>query len=305
MTPISIALEWFKNPDHLPLIAGIENGWFREAGFDLSLVEPEGHYDGLAAAIRGEVTLACNEPLHMLDESRPGLKALGCFFETEGGILLKRDALEKLKAGHSLRVASPVSEFIPDRIAVEILQRWGKQQGIELDDTQIQIEAAGFEHLNNLQNGFDAAWLCFANFEGVEAREAGLDALFINTGSVDMANFSALELFTGEDYLAEHQHQLVKISEIISRGAQHCRENPDQARSLWYQHSGESPSSLMDAIVADTCPRFVAPVAPDRQRWYPLWQQFSELGLAKVDADGFEALYSPAKRAGKVYRVND
>jgi ABC-type nitrate/sulfonate/bicarbonate transport system substrate-binding protein len=29
---LQLGLEWFLNPDHLPMIAGIELGWYREAG---------------------------------------------------------------------------------------------------------------------------------------------------------------------------------------------------------------------------------------------------------------------------------
>jgi ABC-type nitrate/sulfonate/bicarbonate transport system substrate-binding protein len=72
---IDIALEWFLNPDHLPLIAPVDQGWFADAGLDVSLVAPDDHYDGLAAVERGEIALAWNEPLHMIDAHRPGPRA--------------------------------------------------------------------------------------------------------------------------------------------------------------------------------------------------------------------------------------
>lgn len=37
---LTLALEWFLNPDHLPLIAGIELGWYSHAGLELKLVPP-------------------------------------------------------------------------------------------------------------------------------------------------------------------------------------------------------------------------------------------------------------------------
>jgi ABC-type nitrate/sulfonate/bicarbonate transport system substrate-binding protein len=303
-TSLTIALEWFKNPDHLPMIAGIELGWFEEAGYAVELIEPEGHYDGLEAALNGEVHFACNEPLHMLDRPRPGLKALGCFFETEGGILLKREAVERLRNGGKIRIASPVSEFIPDSIACEILNRWAEGQGFRITDEQVQIEPAGFEHLSNLQAGFDAAWLCFANFEGVEAKQAGLDHVLISSNDVGLENFSALELFAGERFLAEHLHIARQVTDILARGAAFCKDDPARARELYYQHTGEAPNELMDAIIADTCPRLVTEVKADPQRWKALWQQFSDMGLSHVDAAGFDSLYTPIKREGKVYRMN-
>lgn len=288
---VQLALEWFLNPDHLPMIAGIELGWYREAGLELELIAPDDHYDGLAATVSGEVAFSCNEPLHMIDEHRPGLKALGCFFETDGGIVLKRDAGQRLLDGQSLRLASPVAGDATDAIAVEILARWCHQQGAAFDPAQVVIEGAGFEHLRNLQNGYDGAWLCFANFEGVEARLLGLQTDFIATGQVGLHNFSALELFTGERFLAEHPGVVATVTALIARGAELCREDPAQAATLWYQHSGQPHSGLMDAIIADTCPRLLSPVRRDPQRWHGMWAQFAALGLTEVDADGYAALY--------------
>jgi ABC-type nitrate/sulfonate/bicarbonate transport system substrate-binding protein len=288
---LKLALEWFLNPDHLPMIAGIELGWYRDAGLSLELVVPDDHYDGLAATASGEVAFSCNEPLHMIDEARPGLSALGCFFETDGGILLDRGAGRRLREGGSVRLASPVAGGVTDAIAVEILSRWCAHHGAAFDPRQVVIESAGFAHLDNLRQGFDGAWLCFANFEGVEARSQGLDVDFIATGEVGLRNFSALELFTGARFLADHRDVVDTVAALIGRGAALCRDDPTQAARLWYAHSGEAPNALMDAILADTCPRLVSPVARDAARWRPMWAQFDAMGLSRVDAEGYEALY--------------
>jgi len=52
---IEVALEWFLNPDHLPLIVGIQEGWFAEEGLEVSLRVPDDHYDGMASVTSGEV----------------------------------------------------------------------------------------------------------------------------------------------------------------------------------------------------------------------------------------------------------
>lgn len=293
---LQLGLEWFLNPDHLPMIAGIELGWYRDAGLSLELVAPEGHYDGLAATVRGDIAFACNEPLHMIDAPRPGLAALGCFFETEGGILLDRSAGRRLLGGGAVRLASPVAGGVTDAIAIEILARWCRGQGASFEGSQVSIESAGFAHVENLQHGYDGAWLCFANFEGVEAKMLGLDADFISTGEVGLRNFSALELFTGQDFLERRPEVVGTVVELVSRGAALCREDPAHAARLWYAHSGESPSELTDAIIADTCPRLVSPLLRDAERWRPMWAQFDAIGLAQVDAAGYQSLYGRPAR---------
>lgn len=288
---IQIALEWFLNPDHLPLIVGITEGWYHAAGLDLSLVQPDDHYDGLAAVAAGQIALACNEPLHMVDTQRPGLRALGCFFETEGGVILHRASAERLLSGERIRLASPVAGGVTDAIAREILCNWARRQGCEIGADAIAVESAGFMHLENMQNGFDGAWLCFANFEGVEARAAKLDVVFVTAAMGDFPNFSALELFTNSAFLAEHAEVIETLRTLISRGARACIDDPTFAARTWYAYSKTTPDALMDAILRDTCPRLVAPLVRDAQRWQPMWAAFQARGMSAVDASGFAALY--------------
>ena len=35
------------NPDHMPLILGIEKGWFKEQDLEIEMIEPEEHFDAL------------------------------------------------------------------------------------------------------------------------------------------------------------------------------------------------------------------------------------------------------------------
>jgi ABC-type nitrate/sulfonate/bicarbonate transport system substrate-binding protein len=289
---LQIALEWFLNPDHLPLIAGITESWYREAGLEVELIEPEDHYDGLAAVAAGEIAFACNEPLHMVDENRPGLRALGCFFETEGGVLLQAESAKKLLAGEPIRLASPVAGGVTDQIAREILQGWAQSKGVRIDSAGIVIESAGFMHLENLQNGFDGAWLCFANFEGVEARHAGLEHEFVTAAMGGFPNFSALELFTHAGFVARNPEVIARLTQLIGRGAQACIDDPEFAARTWYAYSGSAPDPLMDAIIKDTCPRLVAPLTRSSARWQPMWAAFQARGLSKVDAAGFQELYA-------------
>jgi ABC-type nitrate/sulfonate/bicarbonate transport system substrate-binding protein len=191
-------------------------------------------------------------------------------------------------------VASPVAGEVTDDLARLIVSRWCQREGIDFEPAQLQIEAAGFEHLKNLQAGYQGAWLCFANFEGVEARELGVAARLIASTDVGLPNFSALELFTGEAFQREYPEVIEAVTRITSEGATLCREDPEEAIRLWYRYSGEGHSALMDAIVRDTCQRLVAPVVPDAERWRDMWQQFHRMGLSEVDEAGYEALFSPA-----------
>jgi putative hydroxymethylpyrimidine transport system substrate-binding protein len=291
---VEIALEWFLNPDHLPFLAGIEEGWFAAEGLEVTLVPPEGHYDGLAEVEAGRVAFACNEPLHMLDSPHPGLRALGCFFETEGGVMLTPGGEAALLAGRPVRIASPVSAPVPDAIAREILIRHAAARGGRADAAAITVEEAGFAHLDNLRAGHDAAWLCFHNFEVVAARAEGLDHVFVPTASVGLPNFSALELFTSRGFAAREPGAVAAMQAVVGRAAEALKADPERAAAIWLARSGEADTPLVRAILADTLPRFVCPVVADAGRWRRLFDVFSAMGFAAIGPAEYEALYAAA-----------
>jgi ABC-type nitrate/sulfonate/bicarbonate transport system substrate-binding protein len=291
---VDVALEWFLNPDHLPFLAGIAEGRFAAEGLEVNLVVPDGHYDGMAEVEAGRVAFACNEPLHMLDAPHPGLRALGCFFETEGGVMLSPAGHDALLAGNPIRIASPVSGAVTDAIAREILVRHAAARGGSADAASIAVDEAGFAHLDNLKAGYDAAWLCFHNFEVVGARAEGLAHVFVSTASVGLPNFSALELFTGSAFAAREPGAVAAMQRVLGDSVSALQADPERAAALWFSASGEQDGPLARAILADTLPRFISPVVADAGRWQRLFTVFSAMGFAAIGAEDYAALYRAA-----------
>ncbi|MDO4897480.1 MAG: hypothetical protein Q3971_08980, partial [Moraxella sp.] len=63
MTTLNITLEWFLNPDHLPMIAGIQTGAYANAGLTVNMTAPDDHYDGFDELQKGNIDIHVNEPL--------------------------------------------------------------------------------------------------------------------------------------------------------------------------------------------------------------------------------------------------
>lgn len=290
MQQLRIALEWYLNPDHLPLIAAQEP--LRAKGFAIELIAPNDHYDGFAALADGAVELVVNEPLHLVEQRALPLAAHGCFFATDGGVLMRTAALDRLAAGGAVRIASPVSAPTTDQLCRDILSGWLAQQGGTLGPAQLVIEAAGFAHVDNLAAGFDGAWLAFANVEGVSASVRGLDTKMITTESAGLPDFSALELIAAANASAELRLAIAALVGALDIVIPALQADPDAARRLWYSASGEPPSAEADAIVAATLPRLCAPVRRDAARWRPMWRYMHSHGGDVVDAATFEAMFA-------------
>ncbi len=290
MQKLRIALEWFLNPDHLPLIAARER--LRDEGLEVELVVPDDHYDGFEALGRGEVDLVVNEPLHLVEQRDLRLTSYGCFFATEGGVLMHVASLKRLAAGDPVRIASPVSNPTTDQLCRDILSGWMKGRGSELKPDQVAIEEAGFSHVENLTAGYDGAWLAFANVEGVSARVRGLDTQMVTTAEAGIPNFSALELIGAADALDEVRHAIAKLVEALNAVTPALQADEGAAQQLWYAASLEEASAEGDAIVIASLPKFMAPVRRDADMWRPMWRYLHKGNGDVVDRTTFEAMFA-------------
>ncbi|MBH0086855.1 ABC transporter substrate-binding protein [Psychrobacter sp. SCQQ22] len=295
-TALTLTLEWFLNPDHLPFIAGIHTGAYAEAGLDINMVEPTEHYDGFAELEAGNIDLHVNEPIHLFEHYFEDLKALGCFFVTDGGVLIKQSSLDKLHQNQPIRITTPAANPITNKIGFEILSRYAKKNGFVLDAANVSFVETDFQHLENLQKGdaigeFDGAWLCFYNFEGIEANHAGLDYTFIDQHLSPYPNFSALELMTTHSIWEEKSEALIQFVAVSTAMAQLCIDNPEQARTIYYAYTGETPSALMDDIINDTLKRLIAPIQPDAERWTALRDMLAELDIANISDANYAKLW--------------
>ena len=295
-TALTLTLEWFLNPDHLPFIAGIHTGAYSDAGLDINMIEPTEHYDGFAELEAGNIDLHVNEPIHLFEHYFEDLKALGCFFVTDGGVLIKQSSLDKLHKNQPIRITTPASNPITNKIGFEILSRYAKKNGFVLDAANVSFVETDFQHLENLQKGdeageFDGAWLCFYNFEGIEANHIGLDYTFIDQHLSPYPNFSALELMTTHSIWQEKSEALTQFVAVSTAMAQLCIDNPEQAREIYYGYTGETPSALMDDIINDTLKRLIAPIQPNAERWTALREMLATLDIADISDANYAKLW--------------
>lgn len=295
MTTLNITLEWFLNPDHLPMIAGIQTGAYANAGLMVNMTAPDDHYDGFDELQTGAIDIHVNEPLHLFEHYSPNLRALGTFFETDGGILMKADRMNKLHTPHQkIRITTPVAEPKTDRIGFEILKRHAKQHGVELSFDDVVFVQNDFYHINHLlaDDTLDGAWLCFYNFEAIEARHRGLDFEFIDQHRSPYANFSALEFITTDKILADKGEAIGKFLQITRQMVAHCQDNPELAKRYYYEYTATEPDELTDGIIMDTLPRLDKDIIADGKRWQAVREMLDEIDIISLTDDEYQTLWS-------------
>jgi len=293
-TKLTLTLEWFLNPDHLPFIAGVTTGAYEQAGLDITIIEPDDHYDGFAELQNQSIDLHVNEPIHLFEHYAPNLRALGCFFETDGGILMQRASMDKLKNNQPIRICTPAAEEKTNRIGFEILARYAKKNGFSISRDNVTFVQKDFYHIKNLQEdpSLDGAWLCFYNFEGVEATHEGLDFEFIDQHLSPYPNFSALEILTTDEIYSAKKDAIDTFIQVTNQMTELCKNEPATAHRMYYDYSKTEADTLMDAIIDNTLGRLITPITPDASKWEELREMLAEIDIVTLTDEQYQSLWA-------------
>jgi len=256
MRTVRLGLEWFLNPDHTPLLIAKENGWFREAGIDLEVIEPEEHLDAVDAIEDGTMDLAITEPLHLVEDGATGHSVVGFarFLHTNGGVMYRTDGdIERPRDMAGARIQYPGA---PGPGGPAIVGTMIEADGGTYDEDAFTPVNRGFYHTNALADGdADVATLAFYNFEVVEGRHRDLDVDFFALKDWGVPDFCQLILITTPENLATERELFDTFVQILRRGIDVIHEQPEEARRVFFKHTDTEPddaltSAIFDATVA-------------------------------------------------------
>ena len=256
MQTLKIGLEWFLNPDHVPLLIGIERGWFAEAGFDIQLVEPEAHLDAVSALESGALDIAITEPIHLVEDVAKGRPVVGFsrFLHTNGGVMfLESSSIQRPRDMANRRVQYPGA---PGPGGPAIVRTMIEADGGEVG-TLVPVNN-GFKHTDALIDGLaDVATLAFYNFEVVEARHRGHPAQFFALKDWGVPDFCQLIFITTPERRAAQADALARFIRVVGRGLDLLHQDPQAARSIYFRRTETDPEDpLMSAIFDATVPCF-------------------------------------------------
>lgn len=288
---LKLAFEWFLNPDHLPFLVGIHKGYFKNYALDLELIVPDEHYDGLDELVAGNIQFATNEPLHLIEQFDEKFLSLGTYFETKGGVLLKKEAYEKVKNGEMITITTPVSNDVTNTIGFEIIRRYFERDGIDVNKEQLHFEPNGFEHIKYMKKGADGGWLYFYNFEGIEAQHEGMDLLYLDAQTSGFANFSALDIFVNKDFYQQNAEVCQNFDKAVKESIRFMEENPNEAMDIYYDYTKEAKSALMDDILRATLACFDGYYSSTYQKSLPVLAFFREIGITTLEDERFKTAF--------------
>ncbi len=261
MDSLRIGLEWFLNPDHVPLLVAKRAGIFAAHDLDVSWIEPAQHMDAVDEIRAGRMDVAITEPIHLVQDLAKGDELVGFarFLHTNGGVMYLQGGDSPVKrpadmAG--LRVQYPGA---PGPGGLAIVRSMIEADGGPKDAPLTPVNS-GFHHTQALLDGHaDVATLVFYNFEILEARAklAGQDrspGLFA-LKDYGIPDFCQLILISTAAQFAAKREVFRRLVKALHAAIDFVRQQPEEARRLWEAESGQDASTglgreIYDATVA-------------------------------------------------------
>jgi putative hydroxymethylpyrimidine transport system substrate-binding protein len=250
--PLTLALDWYVNPDHAGIYEGIARGYFRDAGLAVNPEVPSDPSAPIREVAAGRADLAISyEPEVMLaqDQGLP-VKAVAAIVAQPLTSLIS-PAKANIKTPADLRGKTIATAGIPYQQAFlkAILAKAGlAESDVNVVDVQQGLLPAV------ISGRADAMLGGFLNVEGVDLRMRGLHPRVVPVDQLGVPTYDELVLVASNDEISSAPRTIQLFIAALERGTKAAAANPDQAAATILQAGQGLDVAQTKAEVAHTLP---------------------------------------------------
>lgn len=261
---LTVLLEWFVNPDHAPLIVGLEAGIFAEAGLDVELVAPADPNDPpkLVAAGRAPLAISYQPQLHVQASRGLPLMRVATLIATPlSSLLVLEDSPIRTLADLKGRKIGFSVGGLEDAMLGLML----KSAGLKLTD--VELTNVNFSLSPSLLSGqVDAVIGAFRNFELNQMDLVGKPGRAFYPEEHGVPGYDELIIVANTSDL--DNPDIARFVNALEESVQFLVNHPDEAWNMFITAYPDLDDELNRRAWRDTLPRFaLRPGALDRPRY--------------------------------------
>lgn len=249
-------LDWFVNPDHVPLYA---------ADIDAEILTPSDADEPIEALAEGRTDLALNyQPNVTLARARGlPIRAVGLLIDAVLDTLMVRadGPVREVADLRGRRVAIAVEPF--DRVLFQAMARHaGLAEGAW---TFVDV---GFAFTRALvEDRVDAVMGAFRNYEVIEAEEQGVAVRTFELADHGVPPFYQLVFVARDDLSSERRAAVRRTLGRVAAGIQATRRDPERALEAYLRANPTHDDRFHRRAFGATLPAFAATQRQDPARW--------------------------------------
>ncbi|HWJ98206.1 MAG TPA: ABC transporter substrate-binding protein [Acidimicrobiales bacterium] len=262
LRPFKVVLDWTPNTNHAGMYLAKANGWYSDAGLDVTFIEP-GEAGSLQALAAGKADVAVSVQEELIPARAAGLpvRSIAAIIQHNtsslvslagDGITRPKDLEGKTYGGYG----GQLEQALLDKLVACDGGDPKKVRSVDVGEADYRI---GLE-----RNQYDAVWI-FDGWDGIRLKQEGVDTStipFIDHEDCIPDWYTPL-LAASEQVEQERGDDLTAFMAATAKGYQAAMDDPDAASDALLDQADDLDPELVRASAAYLSPRY----ADDPARW--------------------------------------
>ena len=275
--PIRVSLDFFANPNHIPIYVALDNGYFDEEGIEVDIFVPANPSDPVKLAAAQAVEIAMTPQINYLisrSEDLP-LMAIGALIDQPlGGLLALRDqgieVLEDLvgkRIGYALAPLEPI-------LWETVFECAG------IDPSGFDLVNVGFNTVTALLTGNVEAVGAFRNYEVLQLEELGYEPVFFPQEDYCVPMTYEILLVAHPDFVSDRSAEATAFLRALAKAIDWTIAHSEDALALFFERFPELDDELNARSFEATFPLYaVGADHGDEAVWDTMQTYLFENGL--------------------------
>jgi putative hydroxymethylpyrimidine transport system substrate-binding protein len=264
-TPVVFMLDWFPNPDHVPLYAALGQGYFIQDGLEVALQVPANPDDPLKLAAAGRVDVAVNYEPSVVMARAQGLpvRSIGLLIDhpLTTVMFLKSSGIRSPKDLVGRQVGFSVTG-LEDAFIDQIMRSDGaSESNLKMVNVSFDLVPALLTHK------VDAVVGAFRNVERVQIELQGQAVGMFEPEKYGVPSFYELVLIASDQGLARRQAVLRRFVHAVQRGIAFTQQHPDAAFGDYVRANPKLNDEFNRRSFRATLPFYARSQVQARARW--------------------------------------
>lgn len=198
----TLLLDWWPNPNHVPLFVGVEKGFLKDFHIIKSFEPPQ----ALPYLLAKRADIVMYYMPQFLWANPEGVKMIGALIkEPLQGIMIRKGAKGNVLGTH------------PSKLLSRFLKGFEKEA--EIKEVQMDLQMA------LLMRKIDMAFGFYANIEGEQMRQVHVDWDFVNVREMGVPSYYELVFLSLSDQ--------PEFLEGVAKSVAFCKKHPDEAFAIY------------------------------------------------------------------------
>lgn len=289
---VTLQLKWTHAFQFAGYYAAIEQGYYKDAGLDVTLLEAAPGVDPVQQVLKGNAQFGVGTSSLLLSrQDGAPVVVLGVIFQHSPLVLVSRQT-QSVQGVHDLHGKRIMLEPHSDE-----LKAYLRLEGVEIG--ALHQLPHSFNPKDLIDGKVDAMSAYLAN-ELYELNKAGL-AYQVYTPRAVGIDFYGDNLFTTEQQIKDHPQRVAAFRAASVKGWQYAMKHPDAVINLiMARYSKANPRAFYVFEAQQMAPllqaELIEPGYMNLDRWQHIAQTYAELGLLPNDVSLAGFLYDPTPR---------